>query len=87
MNLIPEWKSAYKMWSVRLGVLGSSIVGFVTVFPDQAIQAWNVIPPELKTFIPAQYLPMIGVAIYGASLIARVIHQPSLTKDKENDPS
>lgn len=87
MKLIPEWRKCHKMWSIRLGVLGSAIIGFVTAFPDAAVQAWNLVPGELKAFIPEQYLPLVGVAVFVASLLARLVRQSDLHKDTEDGPS
>ena len=86
LELIEDWRNFWRFWSVRLGVIGSALTGFLIAFPDQALQAWALLPADLKSAIPERYMPLIGVGIFVASLIARAIKQTKLEpKGVEND--
>lgn len=86
IQLIEDWRNFWRFWSVRLGVIGSALTGFLVAFPDQALQAWALLPADLKAFLPEQYMPLVGVAIFVLSLIARAIKQTKLEpKGAEDD--
>lgn len=85
-ELIEDWRKCWRFWSVRLGVMGSAITAVLIAFPDVALSAWAMLPADLKAAIPERYMPLIGVGIFVASLIARAIKQTKLEpKGVEND--
>lgn len=75
LHLVPEARAWWRMWSVRLGLLGSIIVSLLVALPDWAIAIWASFPEELKSQIPPKYMPFIGVAISLCGLVARFIQQ------------
>ena len=78
LELIEDWRNFWRFWSVRLGIVGSAITGVLIAFPDVALSAWAMMPADLKSAIPERYMPLIGVIIFVASLIARAIKQMKL---------
>ena len=78
LELIEDWRNFWRFWSVRLGIVGSAITGVLIAFPDVALSAWAMMPADLKSAIPERYMPLIGVVIFVASLIARAIKQTKL---------
>ena len=78
LELIEDWRNFWRFWSVRLGIIGSAITGVLIAFPDVALSAWAMMPADLKSAIPERYMPLIGVIIFIASLIARAIKQSKL---------
>lgn len=78
LELIEDWRNFWRFWSVRLGIVGSAITGVLIAFPDVALSAWAMMPADLKSAIPERYMPLIGVIILVASLIARAIKQTKL---------
>ena len=78
MQLIEDWKKAYKFWSVRLGLLGTVIVSFFLAAPEAALYAWAALPQELKSVLPADVIKYSGVVILALSFFARVVKQRSL---------
>ena len=78
LELIEDWRNFWRFWSVRLGIIGSAITGVLIAFPDVALSAWAMMPADLKSAIPERYMPLIGVIILVASLIARAIKQTKL---------
>lgn len=86
LELIEDWRNFWRFWSVRLGVIGSALTGWLVAFPDQALQAWALLPADLKAYLPERYMPLVGVAIFVLSLIARAIKQTKLEpKGAEDD--
>ena len=78
LELIEDWRNFWRFWSVRLGIVASAITGVLIAFPDVALSAWAMMPADLKSAIPERYMPLIGVVIFVASLIARAIKQTKL---------
>ena len=78
LELIEDWRNFWRFWSVRLGIIGSAITGVLIAFPDVALSAWAMMPGDLKVTIPERYMPLIGVVIFVASLVARAIKQTKL---------
>ena len=78
LELIEDWRNFWRFWSVRLGIIGSAITGVLIAFPDVALSAWAMMPGDLKAAIPERYMPLIGVVIFVASLVARAIKQTKL---------
>lgn len=85
IELIEDWRNFWRFWSVRLGVMGSAITAVLIAFPDVALSAWAMLPADLKAAIPERYMPLIGVGIFVASLIARAIKQSKLERDSKNE--
>lgn len=60
MKLIPDWKSAWKFWSIRISAI---IV---------AISLLDPFLPELKTHLPEQWYAILAVAVIVSRVIAQV---------------
>lgn len=91
-ELIPDWKKAWRFWSMRLAALGTAITSLLILWPDAALQAWNLLPQDLKSVLPERMVPIIGVGIFILSMVARVINQPKLntppfTSNDQQPPS
>ena len=86
LELIEDWRNFWRFWSVRLGVIGSTITAWLIAFPDHALYVWAMLPADLKAYLPERYMPLFGVAVFVLSLVARAIKQTKLEpKGVEND--
>jgi hypothetical protein len=73
-----DWRAACRHWSLWLGAAGATLTSYLIAFPDAALYAWGMLPPDLKALIPAQYTPLIGCVIFVASLVAKFLRQVKL---------
>lgn len=80
MELIPQWRQAWRMTSVNLPAIGLSILTFVEGFPDAFISFWSVLPADIRAQIPAEYIRYAGFALITLGPITRVIRQRGLDK-------
>jgi len=87
MKLIEGWKKWHKFWSTRLGVIGTAVTTVLITNPNLANDLWNGLPSEIKSTIPPQYMPLIGIAIFVVSMAAKFIVQDSLRKEIASDDS
>lgn len=79
-ELIEDWRNWWRFWSVRLAAVGTAITSLLVAFPDAALAAWAILPHELKSSIPPQYMPLIGVVVFALSIVARLVKQKTLNK-------
>lgn len=86
VELIEEWRVWWRLWSVRLSLIGSALLSAFFAFPDAMVQAWNMIPGELKAYIPAEYAKWIPVVIIVTGVFARIVKQKGLRNDNESTP-
>lgn len=71
MNLIPEWRKAPSMWSVRLGVIAALLYGLQPILPH-----WEGVLPEWAYASLASAVAIAGV-------IARLIPQQPVTQERK----
>lgn len=71
-HLVPNWRKAWRMWSVRLNALGAVIVAAVTASPDVLLAVSAYLPPRLA-------LGLLGL-LFVAPAIARLVKQKKLEK-------
>lgn len=56
----------------RYADLGLATVGgYISMFPDAALDVWNQFPADLKATIPESYVHTIGVVLLIVSLFVR----------------
>jgi hypothetical protein len=78
MKLVNNARDWSKWWSVRLSILGGSILTFMEAFPHALATVVNTLPHSVTSNIDADILRFIGIACIIASPIARVIKQSDL---------
>lgn len=78
MKLIPNWKSMWRAWSVRLNALGLTILAWFALDPVSLLAVWNMMPPAVHDIIPTQFLSGVGAILFALSMIARLVKQPKM---------
>ena len=77
MKLIEDWKQAWKLKSVQVGAMSAFFYALI-LFSEQFLNIWNVIPQDLKNYIPAQWQEYVGMFVGVAIVLARLKKQPEL---------
>lgn len=80
-NFKKDW---WKLWSVRLNLIGATMLSAFMVWPDMLLGLWNSLPGELKLFIPSRLLVALPLMFFLAATVARFIKQDKLN-DKPKD--
>ena len=75
-RLRDDWRTLSRRWAFYAGVGGAALSSFLIAFPDAALYAWNMLPADLKSTIPERYTPLIGMSVFGLSLLGRLIKRP-----------
>lgn len=74
-TLISNWKDWWRLWSIRLSILGTAVLIFFEGFPDVAFSVWASIPDDLKSVLPVEFAKYLGYGLIAASWVARTIRQ------------
>lgn len=82
LEYVEHAKLLWKTFSLWLGIAGTTVTGYLITFPQQAIDMWNQLPPDIKSFIPPRYMPLIGVALYVVGMVSKFIAQKKLQEQR-----
>lgn len=75
---VDKW---WKLWSIRFGILGTAILAF----PDTVYQVWLSIPSEIRPEFLSAHIDKLGMIMMIASVLSRVIKQPKLIDEVNNE--
>lgn len=74
MRLVSYWKRAWKLHSVK-------IFAAIVLLPV----AWESIPDDIKAELPTGWVKWIAALLAIIGVYARLIPQPSIKKENDND--
>lgn len=74
-ELIEDWRQSWRLWSVRLSVVGAAIMGVFTAWPDSALYLWGAMPEEVRALIPQRFVSAIALFVFVMSTASRIIKQ------------
>ena len=69
MQLIPNIKQAWKMFSIQAQALNAAL-----------LVSWQSLPSSFQTVLPVQYLLIIAVVLLVLGVVGRVIQQDNVTQ-------
>ncbi|MDS7879479.1 DUF7940 domain-containing protein [Klebsiella pasteurii] len=77
-----------KTWSVRLGAAGALVGVWAQSFPDAALHAWAMLPPDIKGILPPNVVAMISPALVVLAILSQYVRQPKLKEkaDEQQEP-
>lgn len=78
LEFVAHAKLLWKTWSVWLGAVGAGTGAIMMQFPDAALNAWNTLPPDLKSYIPPHILGYISPAMMGLAVVSQYVRQSRL---------
>jgi hypothetical protein len=76
--LVPDAKDWSQWWSIRLSIVGGSLLTFLELFPHHVAIVINSLPSVVTENVGSEVLKVIGIVCIVASPIARVIKQSKL---------
>ncbi|WP_338562973.1 hypothetical protein [Erwinia sp. E_sp_B04_7] len=82
MEFVHHAKLLFKTWSVWLASLGSVLGAWVQSFPDSAMRAWQLLPADVKSVIPPNYLGLIGAFMVAMAVMAQFVRQRPLVDER-----
>ncbi|MCW0355630.1 hypothetical protein [Pantoea ananatis] len=82
LQFVSHAKLLFKTWSVWLASLGSMLSAWVQSFPSSALNAWQMLPDDVKSILPHNYLGLIGAFMVAMGVIAQFVRQKNLLNEK-----
>ena len=70
-----DWREASRWWSLRVSTFGSILFAGMTLLPEQLLSLWNSVPADIRAMIPERANNLVGMILFIAVVIARVIPQ------------
>ncbi|WP_114954325.1 hypothetical protein [Sphingosinicella terrae] len=78
MKAIPDWRRAWRFWSVRLNFLG-----LVILAAEQALPLWAVVPAEARALLPRWIAAGVPLLCFALAIVARVVRQEKLDAQRQ----
>jgi hypothetical protein len=75
MKLIPDWRRAWRLASVRVSAIGAVVTAAAAASPDGLLAAWQALPEDVRAILPPQVRTWITPALFAATIIGRVLQQ------------
>lgn len=83
LQFVSHARLLFKTWSVWLASLGSMLSAWAQSCPSAAVDAWSVLPEDVKTILPHDYLGLVGAFMVAMGVIAQFVRQKNLLNAKE----
>jgi len=83
LQFVSHARLLFRTWSVWLASLGSMLSAWAQSFPSAAVDAWSVLPEDVKTILPHNYLGLVGAFMVAMGVIAQFVRQKNLLNAKE----
>lgn len=71
MRLIPNWRRAWRMFSVQAMTAATAVLG-----------AWQAFPPDLKASLPEGWVHASAMALLVLGIVGRLIDQPAVKPEE-----
>ncbi|ATA17897.1 hypothetical protein EDC48_1182 [Gibbsiella quercinecans] len=78
LEFVTHARLLFKTWSVKLGIAGALIGGWAQSFPDAALHAWTILPPDIKSILPPNIVAMLSPALVVLAVLSQYVRQPKL---------
>lgn len=86
MKLIEGARQWWRLWSIRLNAIGLALLGWVQFDPVSALSVWNMLPGEVRAVLPRDVVALVGGLFFVLSMLARLVHQPTLRPSTGSGP-
>lgn len=83
LEFVSHARLLFKAWSIWLGAISAGITGYMMQFPNAALDAWNSLPPDLKSFIPPTLLGYISPTLMVLAVLAQYVRQGKLKQQAD----
>lgn len=83
LHFVEHARLLWKTWSVWLTGAGVAMGVYLASSPDALVQAWLMLPPDLKALLPVNVAQYISYAIIALGVISKFIKQPKLEQQRK----
>ncbi|PTW45065.1 hypothetical protein C8J25_108157 [Sphingomonas faeni] len=79
MKLIPNWRHAWRLASVRVAAIGAVATTAAAAAPDTALQVWQSLPDAVRDVVPSPVSRWVTPVLFVATLVARILKKREAT--------
>lgn len=83
LEFVAHARLLFKAWSVWLASAGSALGAWVQSFPDSAMNAWSMLPQDVKSFLPPSSLGFLASFMVAMAVISQFVRQRKLVEQKQ----
>jgi Ca2+/Na+ antiporter len=83
LEFVAHAKLLFRTWSVWLASAGAAIGALAQSFPDAALHAWAILPPDIKSVLPPNIVSFISPTLVVLAVLAQYVRQPRLLERKQ----
>lgn len=83
LEFVAHAKLLWKTWSVWLIGAGTALGVYLAAVPDALVQAWLMLPPDLKAMLPVNVAQYISYALIALGVVSKFIRQPKLDQQRK----
>lgn len=80
LRLIDDCRAEWRKLSTWLTAAALAVYGALLASPDLALQAWHMLPDDLRTAVP--YQDKIALGFFAAIFLAKFVKQKPNPEDK-----
>lgn len=85
LDFVAHVKVLWRAWSVRLSVVSVLLGTMAEQFPQQALNAWAMLPPDIKGMLSPDWLHYISTSLVILAVFAQVFRQPKMRGSDDVD--
>ena len=82
-RLVGNVREVWQHWSLRLGAFGTAFVAWFVASPEMAVQAWAMLPVDIKNLLPPEIVGYFGIGLLVLGLLAKFVKQRKLPSNQE----
>lgn len=83
VEFVSHARLLFRAWSVWLGGIGTALGVYLASAPDAIINAWNMLPPDLKSMLPVNIAQYVSYLLVALGIVAQFIRQKRLNEKKQ----
>lgn len=83
VEFVSHARLLFRAWSVWLSGIGAALGVYLMSAPDAIITAWNMLPPDLKSMLPANIAQYVSYLLVVLGIVAQFVRQKRLNEKKQ----
>lgn len=73
--LVPNWRQAWRWWSVRVSAIGAALSALAIGAPDLITSVWTSLPVDAREALPFRLSMVVPTVLFALNILARILQQ------------
>lgn len=87
MKMIAECKHWWRLWSVRVNLVGALLAGLQWIDPNMLLGLIRAMPPEVRAMLPERPVTVTIGVLFALSTVLRLIPQKKMQEVRDGASS